>query len=83
MRGFAGFAGFCGTPWSDGEGNRRFKESIMNVIGAYDKEVEEAHLKEYPLPEDHYRVYTDHTGRWFEDFTPEEYKKAFGEPPTL
>jgi hypothetical protein len=50
----------------------------MNVIGAYSKEVEEEHPKEYPLPEGHYRVYSDHTGRWFEDFTPEEYNKVFG-----
>ena len=53
----------------------------MPVYGPYSKEVEEEHLRECPLPEGHYRIYTDHTGRWFEDFSPEEYKKAFVPDP--
>lgn len=49
----------------------------MPIFGAFDKETEERQLKEYPLKEGNYRIYMDHTGRTFQDFSPEEYKKAF------
>ena len=40
------------------------------IYGAYDKKVEEKDLKEFPLKEGWDRIYTDHTGRWFEDVDP-------------
>ena len=41
-----------------------------NIYGAFDKETEERHLREYPLKEGWNRMYIDHTGRVFEDYDP-------------
>ena len=36
--------------------------------------------EEFPLKEGYTRVYEDHTGRWFKDYSPEEYEEAFNSP---
>lgn len=41
------------------------------VYGARDLESERDHLRELPLKEGWVRMYEDHTGRWFKDFSPE------------
>lgn len=33
--------------------------------------------EEFPLKDGYIRVYEDHTGRWFKDYTQEEYDEEF------
>lgn len=46
------------------------------IIGCRDKETEERHLRSNPLPEGWVRHYNDHTGRFFKDYSPEEWEEA-------
>lgn len=43
------------------------RKALKRIYGAYDDATALRQLREYPLPDDHKRFYTDHTGRFFED----------------
>jgi hypothetical protein len=47
----------------------------MMVIGCKDKETEERHLRDNPLPDGWIRHYNDHTGRFYNDYSPEEWER--------
>lgn len=45
------------------------------ILNCRDKKTEQRHLKEKPLNEGWVRHYYDHTGRFFNDYSPEEWKR--------
>jgi hypothetical protein len=54
----------------------RFK----NIIGGYDEATVLSHLEEVPLKEGYTRIYGDHTGRWFDDVSPEDMETSRNDP---
>jgi hypothetical protein len=54
----------------------RFK----NIIGGYDEATVLCHLEEDPLKEGYTRIYGDHTGRWYDDVSPEDMEASRNDP---
>jgi hypothetical protein len=54
----------------------RFK----NIVGGYDEETVLRHLEEVPLKEGYTRIYEDHTGRNWQDVSPEDMEASRNDP---
>jgi hypothetical protein len=56
------------------------RETLKRIHGAYDDATALRQLREFPLKYGYKRYYTDHTGRFFEDVSPEEQEAARNDP---
>lgn len=56
------------------------RATLKQIYGAYDDATALRHLREYPLQYGYIRRYNDHTGRFFEDVSPEDIERENSDP---